>query len=109
LLASQPSASGPSPTSIATIGSLIAMVSSVIGADIAVRFGRRQLCVLAMLGSGELATVIGFCSGLPYGVVAAVMLLYNALIRAPSGAFRLTTGDHVGAAQADDRISPLMR
>jgi len=31
VLASQSSASGPSPTSIATIGSLMAMVSSVVG------------------------------------------------------------------------------
>jgi predicted MFS family arabinose efflux permease len=104
VLASQPSASGPSPTSIATIGSLMAMIASVVGAEIAVRFGRRQLCVFAMLGSGALATVIGFCSGLPYGVVAALMLLYNALIQVDSAA--LTTGA-VLAADPDRRGATL--
>ncbi len=104
VLASQPGAGGPSPTSIATIGSLMAMVASVAGADIAARFGRRQLCVFAMLGSGALATVIGFCSGFPYGVVAALMLLYNALIQVNSAA--LTTGA-VLAADPDRRGATL--
>jgi predicted MFS family arabinose efflux permease len=104
VLASQPGASGPSPTSIATIGSLLAMVSSVVGADIAVRFGRRRLCVFAMLGSGALAMAIGFCSGLPYGLVAVLMLLYNVLIQADSAA--LTTGA-VLAADPDRRGATL--
>jgi MFS family permease len=102
--ASQPDASGPSPTSIATIGSLLAMVSSVVGADIAVRFGRRRLCAFAMLGSGALAGAIGFCSGLPYGAVAALMLLYNTLIQVDSAA--LTTGA-VLAADPDRRGATL--
>jgi predicted MFS family arabinose efflux permease len=104
VLASQPGTGGPSPTSIATIGAMIAMVSSVVGADIAVRFGRRRLCVFAMLGSGALATVIGFCSALPYGWVAALMLLYNALIQVDSAA--LTTGA-VLAADPDRRGATL--
>ena len=82
----------------------MAMVSSVVGADIAVRIGRRRLCVFAMLGSGALATVIGFCSGLPYGAVAAMMLLYNALIQVDSAA--LTTGA-VLAADPDRRGATL--
>ncbi len=104
VLASQPGAGGPSPTSIATIGSLIAMVSSVVGADIAARVGRRRLCIFAMLGSAALAAVIGFCYGLPYGAVAALMLLYNALIQADSAA--LTTGA-VLAADPDRRGATL--
>ena len=104
VLASQPNASGPSPASIATIGALIAMVSSVVGADIAVRFGRRQLCVFAMLGSAALGAVIGFCSGLPYGMAAALMLLYNALIQLDSAA--LTTGALL-AADPDRRGATL--
>ena len=96
VLASQPGAGGPSPTNIATIGALVAMVASVVGADIAVQFDRRRLCVSAMLGSGALAAVIGFCNGLPYGAVAALMLLYNALIQVDSAA--LTTGAVLAAA-----------
>jgi predicted MFS family arabinose efflux permease len=96
VLASQPGASGPSPTAVATIGALLAMVASVVGADMAVRFDRRRLCILAMLGSGALAAVIGFCSGLPYGAVAALMLLYSMLIQVDSAA--LTTGALLAAA-----------
>ncbi len=103
-LASQPGAGGPSPTGVATIGALIAMVSSVVGADMAVRIGRRRLCVVAMLGSGALAMAIGFCNGLPYGALAALMLLYNALIQADSAA--LTTGA-VLAADPDRRGATL--
>jgi len=43
----------PSPTAVATIGALLAMVASVVGADMAVRFDRRRLCILAMLGLGR--------------------------------------------------------
>jgi predicted MFS family arabinose efflux permease len=103
-LASQPGAGGPSPTGVATIGALIAMVSSVVGADMAARMGRRRLCVFAMLGSGALAMAIGFCNGLPYGALAALMLLYNALIQADSAA--LTTGA-VLAADPDRRGATL--
>jgi predicted MFS family arabinose efflux permease len=90
VLASQPGAGGPSPTSVATIGGLVAMVTSIAGADMALRFDRRRVCAFAMLSSGGLAGVIGFCGGLPYGAVVALMLLYNALIQIDSAA--LTTG-----------------
>lgn len=90
VLASQPGAAGPSPTAIATVSALLAMVASIGGADLAVRFDRRRVCALAMLSSAALAAVLGFCGGLPYGVVAGLMLLYSMLIQIDSAA--LTTG-----------------
>ena len=90
VMASQPGAGGPSPTTIATIAALLAMAASIIGADLAVRFDRRRLCAGAMAASAGLAAVIGFCGGLPYGIVAGLMLLYNVLIQIDSAA--LTTG-----------------
>lgn len=90
VLAAQPGAWGPSPTTIATLGALVAMIASIVGADVATRFDRRRVCAFAMLSSGALAAVIGFCSFLPYGVVAGLMLLYSALIQIDSAA--LTTG-----------------
>jgi MFS family permease len=98
VLASHPGTGGPTPTTIATIGALLAMLSSIIGADMAVRFDRRRVCTVAMLGSGMLAAMIGFSSGLPYGVVAALMLLYNVLIQIDSAA--LTTGAVMAADPA---------
>lgn len=81
---------GLAPTQVATIGALLAMISSIGGADLALRFDRRRVCALAMLGSGGVAAVIGFLGTLPYGLLAALMLLYNVLIQIDSAA--LTTG-----------------
>lgn len=100
VLASQPGAGGPSPTTAATIGALLAMASSLIGADLAIRFDRRRVCALAMVSSALLAAVIGFLGGLPYGIVVGLMLLYNVLIQIDSAA--LTTGA-VMAAEPERR------
>lgn len=100
VLAAQPGAGGPSPTTAATIGSLLAMAASLIGADLAIRFDRRRVCAAAMLSSAALAAVIGFLGGLPYVWVVALMLLYNVLIQIDSAA--LTTGA-VMAAEPDRR------
>jgi len=85
-----PGASGPTPTTVATIATLIAMAASVFGADMAVRFGRRRWCALAMLASAALAFTIGFSAALPYLAAVGLMLLYNGLIQLDSAA--LTTG-----------------
>ncbi|OAN46570.1 MFS transporter permease [Paramagnetospirillum marisnigri] len=98
VLAAQPGAWGPSPTSIATMAALVAMAASIIGADWAVRFDRRRVCAAAMLGSAAMAAGIGFSGGLPYGVVAGLMLLYSALIQIDSAA--LTTGAVLAADPA---------
>ncbi len=98
VLAAQPGAAGPSPTTAATFGALLAMASSIIGADLASRFDRRKVCALAMLSSAAMAAVIGFLGFLPYGVVVALMLIYNVLIQIDSAA--LTTGAVMAAEPA---------
>ena len=100
VLAAQPGATGPAPTTIATIAGLIAVAASIGGADLASRLGRKRVCGAAMIGSAAMAVVIGFCGGLPYGWVAVLMLAYNALIQIDSAA--LTTGA-VLAAQPERR------
>ena len=90
VLAQQPPSNNPAPTTIATIGAVIAMVASIAGADLATRFDRRLLCIFAMMASASVAGFLGFCSDWPYGWVALLMLLYNALIQLDSAA--LTTG-----------------
>lgn len=96
VLATQPGAAGPSPTATATIGALLAMGASLLGADLALRFDRRRVCAFAMLSSAALAAVIGFLGGLPYGFVVGLMLLYSVLIQIDSAA--LTTGAVMAAA-----------
>lgn len=80
----------PSPTSVATLGALVAMAASIGGAELAARFGRRRVCGLAMAASAAAAMGIGFTAALPYAAVAALMLAYNGLIQIDSAA--LTTG-----------------
>ncbi|CAA7616211.1 Permease of the major facilitator superfamily [Candidatus Terasakiella magnetica] len=89
-LSLQPGASGPSPTSVATMAAVLAMVSSIWGADLAVRFDRRRVCAAAMVASALLAAGIGFTAALPYGLVVVLVLLHSALIQIDSAA--LTTG-----------------
>jgi MFS family permease len=82
------------------LGALLAMASSIIGADLASRFDRRKVCAMAMLSSAATAAVIGFLGWLPYSAVVGLMLLYNVLIQIDSAA--LTTGA-VMAAEPERR------
>jgi MFS family permease len=89
---------GLSPTTVATLCSAVAMISSLVGADLALRFDRKILCVCAMVGSGGMAMVLGGCLMLPYGVAVAAAVLYTALVQLDSAA--LTTGAMLAADQA---------
>jgi MFS family permease len=89
-LSLQPGAAGVSPTTAATLASLLAMFSSIGGADLAARFDRRRLCMAGMLLSAAVALVVGFAAPLPYGWVVALVLAYHVFIQIDSAA--LTTG-----------------
>lgn len=83
-------ASWLSPTSIATISAIVAMAASILGADLALRVGRRRLVLAGMIASGVLSLALGWTAMLPYGLVAALTILHSALIQLDSAA--LTTG-----------------
>jgi MFS family permease len=85
-----PASAWPGPTGLATLASLVAMAASIGGAELAVRFDRRRVCGLAAAGSAAMAAGLGFILGWSYAWVAALMLLYNALVQLDSAA--LTTG-----------------
>lgn len=87
-----------SPTVAATIASLVAVIGSIGGADLAVRFDRRRLCIIAAVLSGSCALGLGFLASWPYAVVVAVVVLYNGLVQLDSAA--LTTGAVLGADPA---------
>jgi MFS family permease len=87
----QPGGAGwPSPAVVTTVAALVAMVASILGNELAERFGRNRMVVLFMMSSGALALVIGFLPGLPYLWVAALMLAYAALVQLDSAS--LTAG-----------------
>lgn len=91
LMQSPDSAEGwPQPSSLASLVSLIAMASSILGGELAMKLGRRQVVLAALLASGALAMVIGFAAEQSYGLVAMLCILHAILIQADSAA--LTAG-----------------
>lgn len=80
----------PGPATMASLVSLSGMASSIIGGELAMKFGRRKAVLTALLASGALALGIGFTADGPYALVALLCLLHGILILGDSAA--LTAG-----------------
>lgn len=85
----------PAPTTVATIGSLLAVATSIGGQELAMRLGRRRVVSVLMLASAVAAAGIGFTAPLPYGWVVVLAIAYSTLMHADSAA--LTTGTVLAA------------
>ncbi|MFQ5984105.1 MAG: nitrate/nitrite transporter [Alphaproteobacteria bacterium] len=79
-----------SPTLVATVVTLLAVPASIVGGELAMRFGRRRVIVIAMGISAVLACGFGFGAGLSYPVVVALAMFYGLFVSADSAA--ITTG-----------------
>jgi MFS family permease len=79
-----PGASAWDPILVAALVNLVATPSSIIGNELAGRFGRRRILYWVMGASGAMACVFGFASALPYGVLVFAVFFYGALIGADS-------------------------
>ncbi len=77
-------------TLFATLISFVAVVSSIGGAELALRIGRARLIAWAMLATFAISAAVGFSSPLPFAAVVFLCLLYSAAIQADSAA--LTAG-----------------
>ena len=77
-------------TLFATLTALIAVASSIGGAELALRVGRVRLIMWVMLATFAISAGIGFSSVLPFAAVAFLCLMYSAAIQADSAA--LTAG-----------------
>jgi MFS family permease len=66
------------------------MAASIGGNELCMRFGRRRVIRLVMIGSAASAAAFGFAAGLPYAAVAGLALAYSAVIQLDSAA--LTAG-----------------
>ncbi len=86
----QPEYAGWNVTLIATVLALLAVPSSIVGGELAVRFGRRRVVTAVMGTSGLLAAVYGFAGGLPFPLVVVLGALYGVFINGDSAA--ITTG-----------------
>jgi MFS family permease len=80
-----------SPSLVAAVAALVAMLANVAGAELAVRFGRYKIITLVMAGSAVLAFGIGFTAILPYPLVAFLAVLYSMFVQSDSGALHTGT------------------
>jgi MFS family permease len=79
-----------SPVAIAAVANLFGPPASILGNELALRFGRSRLIATAMTVSGVVTGALGFASGLPWFVVAGLAMLHMTLVMGDSSA--LTAG-----------------
>ena len=86
------------PITVSFIVAVLAMPSSILGNEAAIRWGRHRAISMVMLASAALAVAIGaFAAGTP-ALLLALMLLYAVTVPADSGA--LTSGMSASADPA---------
>ena len=78
------------PISVSVITAVLAMPSSVLGNEAAIRFGRRRVIVVVMLVSAVVALALGSATSAAPGLLLALLLVYSITVPADSGA--LTSG-----------------
>ena len=88
------------PMTVSVIAAVLAMPSSIIGNEAAIRFGRHRAIVLFMCIAGIVATLIGTATGATPVLLLTLLLIYSIAIPADSGA--LTSGMTL-SAQAEYR------
>ncbi len=84
-----------SPTIVATVMTLLGVWASIMGNELAMRFGRRRLIFFVMLSSAVLCAFIGFTSALSYMLVAALCLVHGVTVAGESAA---VTAGAIGTA-----------
>lgn len=78
------------PATIAALATLLGVVSSIFGNELAVRVGRRRLIVVVALASVAVSLVIGSSATLAAGLAVGLCLVYGFLLTGDSAA--LTAG-----------------
>lgn len=78
------------PVTVSVISAVLAMPSSIIGNEAAIRFGRHRAIVLFMCFAGATAFLIGLAVNAAPALLLALLLVYAIAIPADSGA--LTSG-----------------
>jgi MFS family permease len=78
------------PITVSVVAALLAMPSSIVGNEAAIRFGRHRTIVLIMCVAGMLAALIGAATSAAPALLLVLVLIYSIAIPADSGA--LTSG-----------------
>jgi MFS family permease len=89
-----------SPTIVATLMTLLGVWASIMGNELAMRFGRRRLILVVMVASASLCGFIGFSSALSYMLVALLCLLHGMTAAGESAA---VTAGAIGTASSGYR------
>ena len=74
---------------IVTVITLIAVPASVVGGELAMRYGRRRLLYTVMTASAIIAASIGFTGAFPFPLVVGLAILYGLFISADSAAITI--------------------
>jgi MFS family permease len=84
-----------SATAAAAAINLLGVPASIIGNELAVRFGRQRMATIVMLSSAAMALGIGFSAPLPYLLVVLLFAIYGVLVTGESAT--ITAGSVVNA------------
>ena len=87
------------PVTVSVVTALLALPSSVLGNEAALRAGRHRAIAAIMIASALLALAIGLCAGGSPVILLVLLLLYAVTIPADSGA--LTSGMSASAVPAN--------
>lgn len=82
-------------TAVAAGVNLLGLPSSVLGNEMATRFGRRRVVAAIMALSAAIGACVGFTAGLPYLAVVAALALYAITVTGESAS--VTTGTVLAA------------
>ena len=94
-----------SAPTVAGVATLLGVVTSILGNEVAMRFGRRRFILLVMMATAALVALIGWAAPLPYPVVALLLLLHAMMMTFDSasltaGALAAAPAGHRGATMA---------
>jgi len=78
------------PITVSVITAVLAMPSSVLGNEAAIRFGRRRVIAVVMVASGAVAVAIGSLTTAAPALLLALLVIHAITVPADSGA--LTSG-----------------
>ena len=78
------------PTQAATIVLLLGLPATILGNELAVRFGRRRTAATIMLASALLSCGLGFLAGMPAWAVVVLLVVHHMVVMGDSSA--LTAG-----------------
>jgi predicted MFS family arabinose efflux permease len=87
------------PIALSFVWTVLAMPSSILGNEAALRLGRHRAIAAVMFSSGAIALAIGFSATLSPWLLLALLLIYGITIPADSGA--LTSGMAASAVPAN--------